>query len=413
MGPILILDKSTFQSLNHQEIALLTRYFTINITQVLIIEIIADLKKGTESNLNEDEVVKIAKKAHPKDTAFNHYFREILVQDLLFGNVDLKWAKVFVDAIPVKDNDGKIGYQVRTSAEDKAFNKWKKGEFDFSDEFLAKRWRELTGEIDLNELISNLKTNKFFEKKLRSLDEASEYLNSFLSDTDTDGDELLKILINDFSIEPEYATQIFYRWESNNFKRLKDFSRFGIFCLKTVTLFYLALVNELITKRPTNRVDLEYIFYLPFCNVFVSDDRFHRRIVPKVLLGYNDFIRGQELKEDLNRIADYIQQNKDQDYLRKPPKFSNSIVYNLWEKYTSKSANHDDLLSKMSDAEKEELLKKINKQWDSVKKRTEPLSSNFEDHDFFIREREVLLTDPCICGSGVEFRNCCYKKVKK
>lgn len=411
MGPILILDKSTFQSLNHQEIAILTRYFTINITQVLIIEIIADLTKGVESDLNKDEVVKIAKKVHPKDTAFNHYFREILVQDLLLGNVELKWAKIFIDAIPVKDSSGKIGYQARTSAEDKAFNKWKKGDFNFSDEFLAKRWRELTSEIDLDELISNLKTNKFFQKKLRSLEEASAYLNSFLSENS--GDDLLKILINDFSIEPEDATQIFYRWETNNYTGLKEFSHFGFFCLKTVTLFYLALVNELITKRPTNRVDLEYIFYLPFCNIFVSDDKFHRRIVPEVLLGYNDFVRGQELKEDLNRIAVHVKHNKDQEFLRRPPKLPNSIVYNLWKKHTSKSATHDDLLSNMSDSEKEELLKKLNKQWESTKKRAGPKSTNVEEHDFFIREREILVTDPCICGSGIEFRNCCLKKVKK
>lgn len=407
MGPLMVLDKSAIQSFNHQEISILTRYFTINIPQVLIVEIIADLTKGSKSTLNPDEVTKIARKIHPKDTAFNQYFRDILVQDLLKGVTDLNRAKIYIDSVPVESSGGKKGYKATVSAEEKAFNKWKEGKFDFNDEFLAKRWRKLTDEIDLDELIRNLKTNSFFQKKLRSLDEAAEYLNSFL--TKTNGKELLEIAIKDFAIEPEFASEIFHRWESNGFKSFKKFSPFGFFCLKTVTMFYLSLVNELITQRPTNRVDLDYIFYLPFCNVFVSNDKFHRRIVPRVHLDYTDFVRGDKLKEDLNRIIDFLETNKKSAYKKRPPSIENSVINELWEKHMGPKRD-EDLLSQMDSKKKEELLEDLKKYWNSTKGRSETSPPNFEDHEFFIREREILLTDPCICGSGLEFKNCCYKK---
>ena len=45
MGPIIILDKSALQSLSYDEIYTLNRHYFLNITPVLIIEILADLKK--------------------------------------------------------------------------------------------------------------------------------------------------------------------------------------------------------------------------------------------------------------------------------------------------------------------------------------------------------------------------------
>lgn len=38
--------------------------------------------------------------------------------------------------------------------------------------------------------------------------------------------------------------------------------------------FYLGISNGLIASKPTNRIDLEYLLYLPFCKVFTSTDRF-------------------------------------------------------------------------------------------------------------------------------------------
>jgi hypothetical protein len=44
MGPIVILDKSAFQSLSHEELGFLNKHYTVNIPPVLILDMFADLK---------------------------------------------------------------------------------------------------------------------------------------------------------------------------------------------------------------------------------------------------------------------------------------------------------------------------------------------------------------------------------
>ena len=52
-------------------------------------------------------------------------------------------------------------------------------------------------------------------------------------------------------------------------------------------------------KEDDNLSDLMYLYYLPFCNVFVSNDRFHRKVVPEFLTPQQKFTWGFDLKEDV------------------------------------------------------------------------------------------------------------------
>ena len=45
MGPVLICDKSTLQSLARDELSALRRYYSLTVPPVLVIEILSDLKK--------------------------------------------------------------------------------------------------------------------------------------------------------------------------------------------------------------------------------------------------------------------------------------------------------------------------------------------------------------------------------
>ena len=62
MGPSIILDKSTLQSLSPDELFILNKFYFIHITPVLLIEILGDLKKPTKDGLSEDRVAILASK---------------------------------------------------------------------------------------------------------------------------------------------------------------------------------------------------------------------------------------------------------------------------------------------------------------------------------------------------------------
>lgn len=56
MGPILILDKSTFQSLGYEEHLELKKHFMENLTPILAMEIVADLAKEVKGKSSDDKL---------------------------------------------------------------------------------------------------------------------------------------------------------------------------------------------------------------------------------------------------------------------------------------------------------------------------------------------------------------------
>jgi hypothetical protein len=50
-------------------------------------------------------------------------------------------------------------------------------------------------------------------------------------------------------------------------------------------------------------VDLAYLYYLPFCMVFVSNDRLHERCVPCSLTEHKAIVDGWELSVDQEFVS--------------------------------------------------------------------------------------------------------------
>jgi hypothetical protein len=66
------------------------------------------------------------------------------------------------------------------------------------------------------------------------------------------------------------------------------------------TFFHVAVDKKLISPdRASNRVDIAYLYYLPFCMAFASNDKLHKRCAPLFLTDNQLFIDGEELKRDL------------------------------------------------------------------------------------------------------------------
>ena len=50
-----------------------------------------------------------------------------------------------------------------------------------------------------------------------------------------------------------------------------------------------------VPSNPTNRrQDAEYLLYLPFCHVFVSDDGVHKALAPMLLAPYQEFLTREQ-----------------------------------------------------------------------------------------------------------------------
>ncbi len=105
-GPPTILDKSAFQALSYTELAEFRKYFLENVTPVLILEILGDLKKQyRDGTVPEEKVTELAGKF-----GFGEWLNEdrrfICEQTLLGTAIPLVGKVVPAYATVVDDEEG-------------------------------------------------------------------------------------------------------------------------------------------------------------------------------------------------------------------------------------------------------------------------------------------------------------------
>lgn len=416
MGPTIILDKSTLQSLSHEEIVCLGNYYLVIVAPILISEILGNLKKGVEdeNSISKDKVITLAGKLHSRNLVINEFYFPILIGSLFGENVKMDGRPTLGGARYVKNKEGKIGLFFEETPEKKAMNNWKDGKFSEEEKILSQRWRDSTRNVDLEKISDEFKETLLYKENLNNFDDVLAHVENILSH-ELYQNNLLKVLMFETLVPPEDASKIFMRWEQGNFKYIRDFSEYAYFYLKVNWFFYLSLSNNLIGTRPTNRVDLEYLYYLPFTNVFSSGDKFHKKITPYLLRENQLFIPAKDLKNDLSKLNEQVKKNnKEAKYPLWPPEIG-GITNELWKNFMKPPTpgRSEDLLSKMSDEEKEKLLEKL-KSFTSDDLSDFTSYNSFPDVDdpnveFVTINRQVRLSDPCPCGSGKPLKDCHYK----
>ena len=97
MGPNLIFDKSTIQSLSGAEARWLPHMYYSNITPILFLEIMADLKKVPSTARTPEQFVSgLAKKFSPINSAINVHHTDMALNDLVFGNTPEMRGKIIM-----------------------------------------------------------------------------------------------------------------------------------------------------------------------------------------------------------------------------------------------------------------------------------------------------------------------------
>ena len=133
-----------------------------------------------------------------------------------------------------------------------------------------------------------MKLFKHFPNQL-SVIEQQDYQNDFL-----------RFLLNRTGVDQKVRDQVFGRWLKKGMPKIKDFAPYAYYCLTVYLSFYIGIAKNLIGTKPSNIIDLEYVLYMPFCKVFASTDKFHRDFSQIFLADGQDFVWGNDLKDDLN-----------------------------------------------------------------------------------------------------------------
>jgi hypothetical protein len=344
MGPTALFDKSFLQSLNPDEAFLFDQFFYSNICPIFTMECMADLevRKIPKGRTREQELAWIATKfpmmhGVPNTTHIDLYTNELLGKEVpMIGQIITSRGRL------EKQKDGNALIIDEEIPEKVAFSRWKNREFHDMDRVFAALWRNILVTLDLGKFKENMNSNGIDATKCRSFAEAKIMAEGAIRGDDDLFAKMDYLLgSRGLNIPRMYQHNIWEHWGNQNFLPLDKFAPYASFVLTIQTFYYISLAASLFsTDQPSSLLDTMYLFYLPFCMVFVSCDRLHQNCAPLFLRDNQLYVDGFELKKDLQKIHQYFLQLPSEIkakgrmmFASIPPKDGDFLVGSIWDRF--------------------------------------------------------------------------------
>ena len=270
--------------------------------------------------------------------------------------------------------EGKEGAIAEVSEEAKAFQRWQRGNFYDVERLYARLWRSQVEGIDLGAIEKLMKKIGVTAKTCKSVEAALTFADeaiSGLTKTSARFEGILEVL----EIPHELRPHIKGRWKHKGKPPLRVFAPYASHVLRIELFFRVALgANLVASTRPSHKIDMAYLFYLPFCMLFTSSDKLHRQCASLFLRPNQQFVWGPELKADLAALNAHFsalpEETKRQGiykFASQLPVESQGLIRKLFERYTPnllKSAASLDPENINQTAHKK-IMEEMNK-WDSA-----------------------------------------------
>lgn len=339
-GPILIFDKSLLEALSLDESVWLGQFFRVNVTPMFFVETIADLEKDVaQGRTAEGVVARLALKTNAMTADPNAHHVKMCEASLMGVQIDMHDVPAVEGGRPIEQK-GKKGLVFDLPPEAKMLERWQKRQFSESDRETARNWRASLADLDLESTYKTFRQLAEHVGKPKDLAGAKAFADSLLID-EAQSERMLGLALVTLGIRRDRWGDIFDRWGGADRPILPKFAPYAAYCLGVELFFSIAVGSDLISKdRPSNKVDIAYLFYLPFCMVFTSGDKLHEATVPLFLHAKQSFVRGAEMKASLKKLDEHYSALPEEtkakgvmSFAHSPPLEGDFLVSALWDRH--------------------------------------------------------------------------------
>jgi hypothetical protein len=369
MGPIALFDKSFLQALSLDESVWFDHFFLPVISPLFFVETLADLAKQRNdgSRTPEDEVRIIADKTPVLSGAPCVHHTQLCIANLLGHEAPHLGQIPVAGGRPVRGAHGKPGVVFENSPEAEAFARWQRGQFRELEHGIASNWRTMLSQLNLPEVAQRMRRLGITPQNCRNVKEAYG-IAAALVHSRYEPEQQIGLLFSFIQIPQHLQAQIVHRWSQAGFPPLAGYASYAAHVLMVEIFFQIALAANLISaERPSNRADIAYLFYLPFCHVFISGDKLHRLCAPVFLRKEQDFVWAPELKADLARINRELMDSTELErqvglhkLAPRPPGDSSNLTVSLWKKHAPGAGVEDKEMMPMSPEAQRKLVEHLN-----------------------------------------------------
>ena len=387
MGPIIIFDKSALEMLTVDEACWLDAHYLPIITPLFFVETLADLRKKVAKGRTPEHVVgKLAEKTPPNAGANVHH-QTLCHGELLGYPIEMDRRPIVNGGRQVKTGDQR-GVFFEEGPEMKAISRWQAGEFLEVEREAALVWRRMLSGLNFDEVYQQYRC-KMVSCEAAKL-EAVRLLNK-------DGSRYtnLKLAFENLDVPERDRKAIIARWKAAGGPHLSTFAPYTAHVLTVDLFFNVAIGADLISReRPSNKVDIAYLYYLPFCMVFASNDHLHERTARLFLRDDQVFVRGEDLKADLAKLDEYYSKLSDEVKERGVMSFASNpphegfLTTDLWDRFMRPDwrIKNEIPKDKVTDAK---LLEHMNRLIDAAKQQRDTQAISDKDDDFMLIQKFV------------------------
>lgn len=340
LGPSLIFDKSSLESLSLDEAVLMDNFYKSTITPLFFVECLADLEKRISSKSTPEQLVGSLADRTPDSQGYPNVHHMEILKGELSHQFDIKtnYGRVVMAGGERVQLGDKKGVVHRRSPEREALERWSERRFLEVERNIAKNWRTALTRIDFDAMVNAVMVHLGHWRKPKSVADAKQIADTIIDYMD---DEWLIRFGLDLVGVPEATEYVIGDWIKLRRPKLREHVPYFIFLLTVNLFFCLLLPTQLLRNvKPSHQVDLAYLYYLPFCSVFTSKDNFHAQIVPLFLNENQNFVNGAEFKEELKRLNEYysalpeeVQKTGLINFAQYPPDDTSFLTTRLWDKY--------------------------------------------------------------------------------
>ncbi|WP_250424701.1 hypothetical protein [Legionella maioricensis] len=287
---------------------------------------------------------------------------DLLINNLLGSSVPMTGQIPYRGQVARVLNTTSMVIDKLPEAED--FLRWSCENFTQNEHAIAVEWRNDISTLDLD-TITNAFKSSINQKICPSLQEAKSIAESLVNRSNKSAEDIQNEL-SFLGVRPEFHNEILKRWTLQGSPPLSSFAPYAAYMLTLETFFYIARAAGLIPLSTSSWMDLNYLYYLPFCMIFVSSDKLHKRCAPLFMRKDQHFVWGEELKKDLasldahyHSLPDEIKKKGISFFANKPPKKPTFLVTELWDKFFpgwQLSQNK----TKLSEKERASILEEVN-----------------------------------------------------
>lgn len=399
-GPILIFDKSSLESLNLDEAVLLDNFYLSNITPLFFVECLADLEKEIKSRSTPEQLVgSLALRTPEAQVCANVHHHQILGGELSrhFDLSTVYERPLIAGGKPIQLGDQR-GMFYKRSPEVEALERWGHHQFLEVERQFAKNWRQALLRLDHDTLVRTVMDFLGPWRAPRSLSDARQ-----LTDVIVDNIDPARLLMFGMDLLgfADARKWVMDDWVAKRRPALRSYAPYFVHIMSINIFFCLVIPTQLLSNvKESHQIDLAYLYYLPFCSVFTSKDRFHKQVAPLFITQHQTFVEGHELKEDLRKLDAFYSQQPPEvlekglfHYALEPPEDTGFLITRLWDKYLpswrQKDPDRPDLDDPKVQADIMEKLKGFDENAPEAQSHNE---DNLDNLDFVTISRHVRAT---------------------